>query len=825
MNFKQSSKQWAYKLPYLLLWSFLLIPQIVSADNSQTELATTTELLTVMPTIHVEAIRIAPTTGMTIIDKEMIENLPTRNGSINEIIGIIPGVQYSEENLSSFTGGEITPPVVSISGSRFYDNNYTVDGISNNSPLDPVFTSVSSPYKLPGYPQIHFLSPEIIEQVTVYNSNIPAKFGGFTGGQIDTQTINPTSDFWGKIHYRTTNDGWTKFHIDPINQEDFYNSNSSNNQPNFRKHNFGLTINTPLGVDTSLITSYQQLYSRIPLQHLGGFKTQTRKHETFYSKLNHYLTNGSNLSVTALYSPTSAQHFSRNIKGSDYTIDSDNYSLAVQAEKDLSDSQLKLTLGYTGQKTHRNAPENRFTWSTQTDSVDWTNTNYATEGGLGALTTGQNQLSIKSEISFNNMSWWQSNHILKIGGEATYSNQYYHRPKTNYYYNGTDNGTINTPISCSPNDFACIENEQYLYKRTKYAQTDTDVEITDVAAFVQDSIIWKRLEIVPGIRISYDDFTDNVNVAPRFAASLDIFGNQLTTLFAGKNRYYSGTLLTHALYNGIVVIKQERDDNTSEWADIENRPITFTYENSEIKTPYSDELTLGIIQKVFGGEFKAQYIEKNNKDELARSKISDPDRIEPDVYLFNNFGRSKHKSIQLSWQRSWKNHFLEINSTWQKTTTSHDDYFETLDADDIAETIWYDGKELYYHEIPRTDFNRPVIANLIYISSLPYNITFTNKTKFRGAYWRLKNTRDTQQSIIHPDQEAYIYERQKSHSSILFDWKLSWKVPQLSRQRVILSLDVYNVFNRRINFNYQSGDYGYDYELGRQIWAGMEFNF
>ncbi|HEX9776667.1 MAG TPA: hypothetical protein VGA63_00860, partial [Geopsychrobacteraceae bacterium] len=82
------------------------------------------EALPVLPQVTVTGERIAPMTGATILDREMIENLPARNGTLNELIGIVPGVQHSEEANSSFTAGEITPPGVSISGSRFYENNF-----------------------------------------------------------------------------------------------------------------------------------------------------------------------------------------------------------------------------------------------------------------------------------------------------------------------------------------------------------------------------------------------------------------------------------------------------------------------------------------------------------------------------------------------------------------------------------------------------------------------------------------------------------------------------------------------------------------------------
>ncbi|MCD6580410.1 MAG: TonB-dependent receptor [Desulfuromusa sp.] len=777
-----------------------------------------------MPGIHVEATRIAPTTGMTIIDEEMIENLPTRNGSVNEIIGIIPEVQYSESSFSSFVGGEITPPIISISGSRFYDNNYTIDGISNNNPLDPASDTHKDVNKLQGHPQSQFLNPQIIEQITVYNSNIPAEFGGFTGGQIDTLTISPTPNFWGKIHFRTTNDSWTKFHIDPLDHEDFHNSNSDKMQPNFSKHDFGFILNTPLGADTGLITSYQQLHSKISLQHLDDFSAQTRKRENFFIKLKQYVSNDLRVSFIALYSPTAAKYSLRDFKNSNYTIESKNHSFALQAEKDFDNSQLKLMLGYNGQKTDRDATENRFLWDPSTDSIDWSS---GYEGSFGSLETGQDELSIKADISFDTIKLGQTDHRFKFGTEATYSHQRYHRPTTNFYYYSAE---TDGPIICTPGDPACIENEQYLTRRTKYNQTKADVEIIDYAAFIQDAIIWKRLEIFPGIRISYDNFTDDLNIAPRLSTSFDLLNNGKSILFAGINRYYSGTLQTHALYETIITENQRRTTSGNEAGDWSSTTSNL-FINEKVETPYSDELTFGLIQKLLGGELKLQYIKKTSKKEYARTRIDNP-YPEPDHYVLNNNGRSEHESYLLSWQRSWKNHFLEINGTWQETTTSNTDYDTILDQEDVSETIWYDNDELHKYEIPRLDFNRPFIANLIYIFKLSDNVTFSNTTKYRGAYWRLWRARDADNrlirkpSIINPEQpDPYVYEKVKSHDTVTFDWRFSWKTPRRFDQNMIFSLDIFNVFDRKTKIGYDTGKFGYNYEIGRQFWAGLEFNF
>jgi len=272
--------------------------------------------------------------------------------------------------------------------------------------------------------------------------------------------------------------------------------------------------------------------------------------------------------------------------------------------------------------------------------------------------------------------------------------------------------------------------------------------------------------------------------------------------------------LTHALYSSIVVEGQTRSTAT-DW----NPPRTYyRYGESDVKTPYTDEITLGAIQQLFGGTLKLQYTKKDSRDEFARETI---DR----TYYLNNYGRSKHESIKVSWQRSWKKHYLELNSTWQKTTTTHKDYFSKLTEDRSQETFWYDNEELHWYEMPRKDFNRPIIANLVYICELPYGFTFTNTTKYRGTYWRLNRTREDRPSTIHPGEMIDVYERVKGHSSTVFNWKINWKIPKTSQRNIVLSLDILNVFDQKIEMGYASSSDKYGYEIGRQIWAGLDFNF
>lgn len=804
----------------IFMTAALFIPHILFADNStpQDPLQQTPSSIT-MPEVLVEAEKITPTTGTFIIDKEMIESLPIRNGSVNEIVGIAPGIQFNEHAADSFTQGEITPPLISVSGSHFYDNNYTIDGISNNSPLDPASDSLINANKLPGNPQIHFLNPQIIENVTIYNSNIPAKFGGFIGGQIDTKTIDPDDEFWGRINYRTTRADWTEFHIDEQKEDKFYNSNSASEQPEFEKHEMGVTLNIPLSLDTGLVTSYQQLYSKIPLQHLGGTNNQSRRQENFFIKLVHYLPDNSKLSVTALSSPTSARYFLRNIKNSDYTLENDNNSLIVQYAKDVDPGQLNIRLGYTDQQSRRKAAKDRFFWDTEGASIDW---ELGREGSLGDLETGQKELSALADFTFKQFEIGQTEHLINMGIEATYSRQRYIRPETSYYY---FNAVLDSSVVCESGDNACIDNEQYLRNRVVYNSTNVKNNVFDAAAYVQDIISWKRLELLPGLRFTYDDTTEENNIAPRLSAAVDLFDNGKTVLFAGLNRYYSGAIWTNSLYRTIATYNQVRSTSSNDQSAWSSTRNSFFGESSA-QTPYTDEQTIGLIQRVLGGDLKIQYIKKSSKKEFAKERINNP-YPEPDVYFHNNNGSSEHESLQASWQKGWKQQRLELNATWQKTNSSHSDYDSTFDDDALQETIWYEGEELYLREMPRVDFNRPFIINLSYSCRLPYDVTFTNITKYRGAYWRLWTTGERKPSVINPDQaiDPLILEKRKNKRTITFDWHLSWKIPSLVQQNIVLTFDILNVFNKKAKIAYQSGTSGYDYEIGRQLWAGVEVNF
>src|SRR6056297_1242493 len=75
--------------------------------------------------------------GLSTLSGKDLENIPLGTDSIAESVKTLPGVQLSEDERSSLRGGEILPPEISISGAGPLQNNFSIDGLSNNSFLDP----------------------------------------------------------------------------------------------------------------------------------------------------------------------------------------------------------------------------------------------------------------------------------------------------------------------------------------------------------------------------------------------------------------------------------------------------------------------------------------------------------------------------------------------------------------------------------------------------------------------------------------------------------------------------------------------------------------
>jgi hypothetical protein len=772
------------------------------------------------------------------ISREKLDSLPQKNGSINEALSTLPGIQLGEFHRTSDNAGEILPPDLSISGGRIYENNFTIDGFSNNSLLDPTYRDIDNNDNVPGHPQKSFLHPSLVENITVYRANIPAKYGNFTGGVVDVATRDPSGAFGGEISLHHTRSEWTEFHKDSDRDEEYSNPVTGGVQPEFRKYNGSILFDIPITEQTGILASYTLIHSEIPLyqiqvpENLIEKQNQFRSIENFFLKSVTHLNDSTKLSFTGSYNPYEAEYFQDETVNSEYTLENYAYSVTSRLEHRAKNAEIEFGLGYSLSTNSRQAPDLFFTWQV-TDSKPWgavtdagAARQYSKEGGSGNVEKEEETLTADIHVTLDPVGSDFFQHNFGFGLKFEQSEGHYDRTEEFTHYSIASK---NANVLCNEKAIDCINYEQFMWYKTVYPEDKAAVRFRFYDAYIDDRIKIGQLTLRPGIRISKDDLQDNTNLAPRFAADYDLFGNGRTNIYTGFNRYYGKTLMTHAL-NEQKADSQNWSRPTSlsnnqpkEWA-IKPRTSIAATQLSDLETPYSDEIVFGVDQSLFDGMFKINYLEREGENELA-SKLLE---IDPDTgYKYTewtNNGRSRHKEASVSWERTWLKHSLFIAATWQETETSNSNYTEytaAVDKDDdgSADPVWYHGSLVDRSDLPRPDFNRDFVCNLVYTAKLPYNTTFTNVTQYRSGYKALENTGEDK--VLLSGLSYDIYEEVKRPESWVFDWLLEWEVHIMPLQSLTVSLELNNVFNQRT----LAGNSDDTYELGRQFWLGMTYTF
>ncbi|MDR3175372.1 MAG: Plug domain-containing protein, partial [Desulfovibrio sp.] len=189
--------------------------------------------------------------GATTLDRNFIKLAPSATGTVTDALRGKSNIQFDQNSRSGALGGEIAPPRISIRGSKHYENNFTLNGVSNNSNMNPGGLYHGEAAAATGQPrgeaQNLFLDRSLLESITVYSENISAEYGGFTGGVVDAKLRDARMDRWHVMgKYRHTNDLWTKMRFTEDQSLDRENSSTADLQPKFRKHEYSASFDGPL---------------------------------------------------------------------------------------------------------------------------------------------------------------------------------------------------------------------------------------------------------------------------------------------------------------------------------------------------------------------------------------------------------------------------------------------------------------------------------------------------------------------------------------------------------------------------------------------------
>lgn len=782
------------------------------------------------------------TSSKTYIDEKMIDSFPKGNGNINEVLKYLPNIQNESSNAaSSSNAGELEPENISISGGAFYQNNFQIDGISNNSLLDPASTHV---YKnnlqndVKGHPQEIFIDTDMIKSITVYDSDVPAKFGRFTGGVVDTITKHALADFGGKIKYRYTSDKYTKFFIS--DKDDFEKSkDGSKMQPKFKKSFYGFSLNTPRDEDSGVYTNISIKESIIPLMHFKGSKSETRKSDNYLIKYSTYLKNDDILDVTMAYSPYEEHRFMADVKDSDYTIKGGGLKTYLNHERETDTYKIKTAIAHSRTINKKDAPSNYFKWGSS-DTMPWgglIGKGITTVGGFGNIEKTQVISTIKSDIEFKNK--------FDIGFEIQQGDATFQRKDDGSSYrvalgNGkaTNNGILN--LVCMNQD-GCIDGEQYANTKDTYHTFKADVGVYTQAAYIQKKINIDKFSTRLGLRYDYNNYTENHDLAYRNTNKYDIFGDKNSIVSIGFNKYYANSFLTYKLraakkpyitYTRALEGKIDSNGNQyvtpGDWEENSRRGTSKT-RSSELKTPYSDEKTISLTQNIYDGKFIIKYINRDKKDAFSRTW----GEVESDGYRYyslSNDGYRKYKSISLSYEKKIENHFFRFSTTDSKTKKSNLDYDDDIDTS-IAR-IYYNYStskqdEIHKNDLPLSQETDPKIIKLLYSYDYKDMYIISGFIKHTTKYKKIEKVEKKEYEYYNVQQDRNdwtdtgVYELIHRKAKTIVDLSLECKYKIKNNEKVIFKTDIKNLFNTKTKVYSDKNKYA----LGRQIWFEVAYKF
>lgn len=852
------------KTKIALLLSAFSLPLMAWAEESKNDNAqkSTNEEVAELDEVVVKSSAFSQQIGTQKISEVDIARRPATNGNITDLLKTNPNVRFSSSSDNANNGGEIAPSEVSFHGERYYNNNYVLDGMSNNDNMDPASASRAMAetqpkgtmaYDLPaGSTQSFWVDANMLKKVEVLDSNISAEYGNFTGGVINAEMKDPNVEkAGGKVGYRTTRNTWANFFVD--NDATFESATQLNLQPIFTKHEYSLELNQPLSENAAILFGYSRKESDIQYYHpslalyengvlgeTGKFgNIQKRRAETYLLSGIYFGEDNSVWRASVMYSPNVARFFKRNYVNGGFTNTGGGVQAKLEWEKPFDDLTMKTTLGYknTGNRVvHEGDEVHNYVAA---DYVGWQSASgRALTGGYGKNRTQKDIYTLKQKFKTTEFDVGETQHTLNFGWQVEIATAKYQRENdaVSYLYDNEYVVPRSTPrLSYGLRDCQgatnCFSHLQYARSKIVYPQKQTRVTDDFYSAYIEDSIQWKKLNVLVGVRADYNRFLEKLNLSPRLSGAYDIWGDSSTRIFAGVNRYYGGSMLATALRNGIsgyetYVRPLNSDGIPQDWV-FSSSSSNNNYYPSKLKNPYSDEINAGISQRFLNSEWTVKWVNRHSKKQLVREKLN------ANSYTLSNNAWSKNDTFTLSIKPVDKQEYrylhlkYEVGFSYNKTKTNSDFY---EDDDNLESPLaFYNGNLIQTINgiIPR-DFNNPwrafVDVNLYFPTfrlNWDHRLSYIAGRKY--IYTDGKRFCNIDACDEHKGKEISNYKDAYQASHLLLDWRFSYKQPTFKDQFITLDLDINNVLNRKAVAKAAGGSTRY--KMGRNFWLGASYNW
>ncbi|WDY57732.1 TonB-dependent receptor [Pseudomonas sp. PSKL.D1] len=792
--------------------------------------------------------------GATVISGKAIRAFPGANGDITTLLQMHPSVQFSGAQKSSNTPGEIDPADISINGAKFYQNNFMIDGISINNDLDPGAHGYSENRQFdaaPSNPHGIALDADLLQEVKVYDSNVPAEYGGFNGGVIDAITRRPSKDLHGKFSYGISRSEWTRYHITEQDQESFDNSSSEQYQPEFEKTTLRGMLEGHLTDNFGAILSFSQRRSVIPLNRYDNGYTspnadssedQTRQLDNYMLKTYWDVNDRLTLEGSFIQAPQENVFFRENFLNSGFTNKNGGWQGSLKAIWEGDQARWTHTLALTNLYSSRESDETDTVLWYYSEAKNWgnpsSNTARSGEGAFGNLNQTQRGVDYTLKGEWQTFDIAGASHSFTTGLELSQQRAVWEREQTGQ---GVTTFTRDNGTSCAGSDPWCSvspllngSSRQWGKTRTQYNAGKIDLTENAYAFFIDDQMQIGKLSLRPGLRFEGDDYMKQKTVSPRFAGDYDFFGDRSTVLVFGANRYYGRNLFKYRLADGRQALNTTytRTSQTGEWV---GRQVLNTNRFSDMNIPYDDELMLGLEQRWLNTDFRLKYVHRKGNDQVVRTSsrvlgLDALDDYQSIYYTYVNAGSSESDNVSLTITPNQTFRVLgsvtslQVALDWSRSKNAYSTYESGFSEAEYADDdVIYDGKRLAYSELPASDFNRPWTARLTTITEIPaWHLSISNFFRYRGAYEQIIDTGLTEDV----DGEALrVYDTASVAAAPTWDMRVKWEIPTARDQALFVAVDVTNVTDKVNPIVSNSSTARTTYEIGRQYWLEVGYRF
>jgi hypothetical protein len=702
-----------------------------SVAEEQTSSAVPEKIIYQFDTVRVSAEK--NQVGKATITGTELHSLPSHTGTITDALKVLPNVQFSNQESSSLTLGDVAPPRVSISGAKPYENNFLIDGMSISNTLNPSGLDVDgdspsgSSLEVNGADQTIFYDVSLVDSVTVYTSNVPAKYGNFLGGVVDAELVVPRLDRWHAVlSGRHTRSEW--YDLRGVD----YESDDASNQPRFRTDKLLAVVDGPLSEKAGLLLSASRTRSVIPLkfEELDGSlsdKDQYRSNENFFAKVMALPRHDLKITLDGTFAPYSEERWRKAWDDSEWRLENKAWRFGGSAESDTSWGLLVGKVVYSQNGYSRDAEQN-VVQQVQGDGVP--ESELVKRGSLGDSQVENRAIDLGVDVDMDKFETgalvWRFSTGLSMNHVET--DMWFEEARL-------ENKTV-------------FSSGKWTQISAEYPRSEQFGMLTSLGWYAQSEIEWGRFSLTPGLRIDYDDFSYNTNFAPRLKAEFDTLGDGFLRIVVGANRYYGGQLRAYAFK------KWRPSTSTLQMSSGFEKTTTSDdklYTAKGLDTPYSDEFMGGVVGDVSGFSYGLELVHRDHRDQLISKSFEDG------LYEMTNDGQSTYDGIVLSLSRSFETkrfgkHSFTLGATQSWTETFNGAYSSEIDLlkDSYGylldyDKVFYNGKIIDRSDLPAEDYNAPLVLTLSWLGSFfDDRLQINCVSRWRDSTTGLKNDARTE---------------------------------------------------------------------------------